>query len=75
MRYDDPNALVAPPTSAGTGAILCGWAIWFAIMLGVALWTGAQLLSPDAPPASIAAFIAPISPPEAAPTAPTQGRN
>ena len=75
MMYDDPNAPVAPPTSAGAGAILCGWAIWLAIMLGVALWTGVQLLSPDAPPSSRAAFTAPVSPPEAAATAPNQGRN
>jgi hypothetical protein len=75
MAHDDPNAPVAPPTSAGTGAILCGWAIWLAIMLSVALWTGAQLLSPGAPPDSIAAFIAPESPPDAAEANPNRGRD
>jgi len=75
MMHDDTNAPTAPPTSAGTGAILCGWAIWLAIMLGVAVWTGVQLLSPAPPPDSMAAFVAPVSPPEPTGTEPNPRPN
>jgi hypothetical protein len=64
MRDDDPNAPVAPPTSAGTGAILCGWAIWIVIILALTAWTGAQLLSRQgAPPVGLAATVSPAGPP------------
>ncbi len=33
---------------AGIGAVLSGWALWATIMLGVAVWSGAQLLMFDA---------------------------
>ena len=75
MMHDNTNAPTAPPTSAGTGAILCGWAIWLAIMLGVTLWTGVQLLSPAQPPDSMAAFVAPVTPPGTAGTTPDQRPN
>ena len=75
MMHDDTNAPTAPPTSAGTGAILCGWAIWLAIMLGVAFWTAVDLLSPAQPPDGMAALVAPASPPGPPGATPSQRPN
>jgi hypothetical protein len=44
-------------------------------MLGVTLWTGVQLLSPAQPPDSMAAFVAPVTPPGMSGTTPDQKPN
>jgi len=60
MSSENFNDPIVAPTAAGTSAVLCGWAIWGAVIAALSIWAAAEVVWPAfAPKPRFAEFVTP----------------